>query len=83
MDDAVSVQLVPEVARLSQPELKRVYPKVFGLVHDAGASKRERDGVKKGNMSYKTFTASFLPALLRVLVGDGKTVVCFLDGNRF
>lgn len=56
---------------------------VFTLVHAGGAKKRERDGVQKGEYDYKTFTAPFLPSLLRVSVGDGKTVVCFLDGNRF
>lgn len=83
MDEAVTVVLVPEVADLPQDELKSVYSRAFGLVFDAGAKKRDQDGVKKGNMSYKTFTAPFLPAIFRVLIGEGKTVVCFLDGNRF
>lgn len=83
MDDAVTITLVPEVEKLSQSELRKVYPMIFLLVHGAGAEQRERDGVQKGNMSYKTFTAPFLPSLFRVSVGEGKSIVCYLDGSRF
>lgn len=78
--EPVVVEVPQSLRALSNVDLKYVYGSVFALVFAAGAERRRINGVRKTNVRFNSFTGPYLPAIMRVQVGDTKSIITCTGG---
>lgn len=76
------VEWLPELASFSTKDSSIVYKDILLAVHNEVSSLLKAEGMKNlWPVKYRAFTASHMPAVLHVMLPNGKSQVCRLDGH--